>query len=98
MGLSLSEATTLLLTGKTLTWKKYKDHKAGSISLDKPEQRRLLEFLLAANSSKVAEGSETLFDGLVATWENKDHDPAKEKVGAGGKLAPLFSPLWLYLD
>ena len=59
MGTSLSEATGLLLTGKKLAWNKHKDHKAGSIALDKPEQRRLLEFLLAADSNKVASGDET---------------------------------------
>lgn len=68
MGISLAEATGLLLAGTKLAWNKYKDHKAGSITLDKPEQRRLLEFLLAADSSKVASGDETLFAGLVAVW------------------------------
>ena len=80
MGMSLGEATGLLLHGKKLAWKKYKDHKAGSITLDKPEQRRLLEFLLAADSSKVASGDEALFDGLIAAWRNSGHDPAKSKA------------------
>jgi hypothetical protein len=84
MGISLAEATGLLLAGKKLAWKKYKDHKAGSITLDKPEQRRLLEFLLAADSSKVVSGDEHLFAGLIAAWENKDYDPAKVKSEAGG--------------
>lgn len=80
MGVSLSEATTLLLTGKKLAWNKFKDHKAGSITLDKPEQRRLFEFLLACDSADVAQGSETLFEGIVKAWENKAHDPATGKV------------------
>jgi hypothetical protein len=80
MAMSLSEATALLLTGKTLAWKKYKDHKAGSITLDKAEQRRLLEFLLANDSADVAQGSETLFEGIVKAWENKSHDPATREA------------------
>lgn len=79
MGISLAEATGLLLAGRTLAWNKYKDHKSGAITLEKPEQRRLLEFLLAADSSKVAIGDEALFAGLVAAWENKDHDPANDE-------------------
>lgn len=79
MGISLSEAITLLQTGKTLTWSKYKDHKAGAITLDKPEQRRLLEFLLGRDSGDVAQGSEALFDGIIKAWENEAYDPATGK-------------------
>ena len=85
MGISLAEATGRLLAGKELAWKKFKDHKAGSITLETPERRRLLEFLLAAESSKVASGDETLFTGLVAAWENADHDPGKGKAEAASK-------------
>jgi hypothetical protein len=84
MGVSLADVTGLLLAGEKFGWNKYKDYKAGSISLDKPEERRLFEFLLAADSSKVANGDESLFSGLVAAWENKDHDPAKAKAGDSG--------------
>ena len=87
MGILLAEATGLLLAGKKLAWNKYNDHKAGSITLDKPEQRRLLEFLLAADSSKVASGDETLFADLVTAWENEDHDPAEAKAETGGKAS-----------
>lgn len=87
MGISLAQATGLLLAGKELAWNKYRDHKAGSITLDKPEQRRLLEFLLAADSSKAASGDETMFAGLVAAWENEGHDPAKTKIEADGKAS-----------
>lgn len=80
MGISLSESTKLLLTGKTLAWKKYKDHKPGSIALDKSEQRRLLEFLLSCDPADVAQGTETLFDGILKAWENKAHDPATDQV------------------
>jgi hypothetical protein len=89
MGVSIAEVTGQLLAGKKLVWNKYKDHKAGSISLDKPEQRRLLEFLLAADSGKVASGDETLFAGLVAAWENKDHDPAKAKAEVSDNTSTL---------
>lgn len=82
MGMSLSEVTTLLQMGKRLEWKKYKEHKAGSITLDKPEQRRLLEFLLGRNSADVAQGSEVLFDGIVKAWENEAYDPATSKAQA----------------
>jgi hypothetical protein len=82
MGISLIEATTLLLTGKTLAWKKYKDHKAGSITLDKSEQRRLLEFLLGRDSKDVAQGADTLFAGIVQAWESTAHDPATGKAQA----------------
>jgi hypothetical protein len=85
MSISLSEATGALLAGKELSWKKFKDHRAGSITLDKPEQRRLLEFMLSADSGKVASGDETLFAGLFAAWENRDHDPAKAKAEVKGK-------------
>ena len=76
MGISLSEATAMLLTGKTLAWNKYKDHKAGSITLDTSDKRRLLEFLLTCDSGDVAQGNEALFEGIVKAWENKGHDPA----------------------
>lgn len=87
MGISLSEATALLLTGKPLAWKKYKDHKSGSIILDKAEQRRLLEFLLARDSADVAQGSEALFEGIVKAWENKGHDPATGKAQASAEIS-----------
>jgi hypothetical protein len=87
MSVSLSEAIALLLAGKTLSWKKYKDHAAGSITLNKPEQRRLFEFLLGSDSGKVTTGDETLFAGLVAAWENKDHDPAKTKAENDTKVS-----------
>ncbi len=85
MRLSLNEATRLLLSGKQLAWSKYGTHKNGSIALDKPEQRRLLEFLLDADSSKVAEGSETLFEGLLDAWQNDDYDPGIEKSEEDGE-------------
>ncbi len=84
MGMSLREAIGLLLGGKNLAWNKYKDYKAGSLILNTPAQRRLLEFLLSADSSNVAGGDETLFAGIIAAWENKDHDPAKAKAETSG--------------
>jgi AAA domain len=85
MGISLAEATGLLLLGKKVTWNKFKNHRAGSIVLDKPEQRRLLEFLLGADSNHVASGDESLFADLVAAWENGDYDPAKATAEAVSK-------------
>lgn len=91
MAISSSEATTLLLTGKPLAWKKYKDHRAGSITLDEPEQRRLLEFLLAHDSDDVAQGAETLFEGIVQAWANTSHDPA---IGTAQAAAQISSQSW----
>ncbi len=81
MGKSFAEATGLLLAGKSLAWAKYKDYKAGSITLDKPEQRRLLEFLLVSDPDKVAAADESLFAGLFTAWQNTGHDPATTKIG-----------------
>ena len=91
MGIALTDATTLLLEGKQLAWRKYKDHKAGAITLDRPEQRRLFEFLLACDSADVAQGSETLFDGIVKAWENNSHDPA---ISIAQTVAPTNAQSW----
>ena len=82
MGISLGEATETLLTGKKLAWPKYKDHKAGSITLAKPAQRRLFEFLLSCKPGDVVQSSESLFDGVVKAWGNTEHDPATGKIEA----------------
>jgi hypothetical protein len=74
--ISLAEATTSLLTGGALSWKKFESHKAGSITLGTPGERRLLKFLLRQNSAKVAEANESLFSGLIDAWNGSD-DPAK---------------------
>lgn len=76
MSASFSEVTKQLLAGQSVAWQKFGDHKAGTIRLEKPEQRRLLEFLLSADPDKVASGDESLFAGLVAAWENNEYDPA----------------------
>jgi hypothetical protein len=47
MAVSIGDVIDTLLAGKKRTWNKYKESKAGSIKLDTPEQRRLLEFLLS---------------------------------------------------
>ena len=82
MSASFSEVTKQLLAGQSVAWQKFGDHKAGSIRLEKPEQRRLLEFLLSADTDKVASGDESLFSSLVAVWENKEHDPANVAAAA----------------
>ncbi len=76
MSLSLSEAKQQLLSGKSLSWAKYGDHKAGSVHLENAGARRLFHYLLSCNQLKVAEASETLFDDLIAAWENTAFDPA----------------------
>ncbi|WP_407116352.1 ATP-binding protein [Bradyrhizobium sp. LMG 9283] len=82
MSASFSEVTKRLLAGQSVAWQKFGDHKAGSIRLEKPEQRRLLEFLLNADPDKIASGDESLFTGLVAAWENNKHDPANVAAAA----------------
>ena len=74
MAISFSEARSRLLSGATLSWPKFGDHKAGSISLKTPAQRRVFEYLLTVDSAKLAQGSEELFDGLIASWQAKS-DP-----------------------
>lgn len=78
MAISLSEATTALLTGKELKWVKYAAYKAGNITLSTPAQRRLIEYLLEQDSKKVAQGDETLFPGIINAWNNDEHDPATD--------------------
>lgn len=88
MGVSLNEATEALLAGKKLSWPKYKDHKAGSIILDKSAQRRLFEFLLSHNPADVSQANESLFEGIVKAWESTEHDPAAGKVQAAEVATP----------
>ncbi|MGY3487896.1 hypothetical protein ACVW1C_005779 [Bradyrhizobium sp. USDA 4011] len=88
MPISLSEATAQLLKGAPLSWTKFENHKAGSLTLNTPGARRLLKFLVEQSPSKVAEANEALFPGLIAAWEATD-DPAsstatKMDVDAGG--------------
>jgi len=68
MPLSLSEAKTQLLGGAPLSWKKFENHKAGSVTLESGGQRRLLKFLLEQPPAKVAEANEQLFPGIVLAW------------------------------
>jgi hypothetical protein len=77
MSVSLAEVTATLLSGKPFAWKKSKTHAAGVVSLTEAGERRLLEYLLAADQAKVAGGDETLFAGLIAVWDNAEHDPAR---------------------
>lgn len=88
MGMSLSESTEALLTGKKLAWPKYKDHKAGSITLEQAAQRRLFEFLLSCNPGDIVQGSESLFDGVVEAWQNTEHDPAAREIESSTVTTP----------
>ncbi|QOZ23827.1 AAA family ATPase [Bradyrhizobium sp. CCBAU 51753] len=88
MPISLSEARAQLLKGTPLSWTKFENHKAGSITLNSPGARRIFKFLVEQSPSKVAEANEALFPGLIAAWEAGD-DPAsstasKTDVVAGG--------------
>ena len=45
MPITLSEAKAHLLKGTPLSWKKFENHKAGSVVLETADARRLFEFL-----------------------------------------------------
>lgn len=78
MAISFVEATRCLLGGKPLAWAAFEEHKAGSLRLDTPGQRRLFAFLLSQDRAKVARADEDLFAGLIAAWNNNDVDPAAD--------------------
>ena len=90
MGISLVEATTALLKGASLSWPKFEDHKAGSIRLDSPGQRRLCRFLLKQPAARLTAPDESFFNGLIETW-NDSADPASE-IASGG--ATPASGVW----
>lgn len=73
---SFAEVRDTLLNGKTLSWGAFGGHKRGTVKLSEPSQRRLLAYLLKQNPSKVADGNEELFPGLIAAWNDKESDPA----------------------
>lgn len=75
MPISLIEVTTCLLKGERLSWNKFKDHKAGSVTLDTPGARRLFQFLIQQKPAKVAEADQELFAEIIAAWL-ADGDPA----------------------
>ena len=78
MAISFAEATRCLLGGKLLAWAAFEEHKAGSLRLDTPGQRRLFALLLNQDRAKVARGDEDLFAKLIATWNNDGVDPAAD--------------------
>ncbi len=90
MAISFAEATQMLLSGKTMVWGKFGEHKSGSVTLDVAGHRRLFAFLLTEDAPKVAQGHEDLFAGLIAAWKKDDADPASEEVAraesAGGDV------------
>ena len=80
MAISFSEATQCLLSGKPLAWVAFDEHKAGSLKLDTPGQRRLFAFLLDQDRAKVARADEELFAKLIAAWTNDGVDPAADDI------------------
>ncbi|MGH7100642.1 MAG: AAA family ATPase, partial [Stellaceae bacterium] len=82
MSLSLYEAKQRLLSGDVLSWTKFENYGAGSVQLTTAAARRLLHYLLSCDQAKVAEANETLFDGLVAAWDNAAFDPAAANVAS----------------
>lgn len=75
MPISFSEVTTRLLSGSRLSWSASGSVRAGSITLVESRQRRLLNYLLEADPSAVADGAEELIDGMISEWLNDDSDP-----------------------
>lgn len=78
MALSLYEVKQRLLSGDQIAWTKFGDHKAGSVQLATSGARRLFQFLLTCEQTKVADAHESLFGGLVEAWERESFDPATE--------------------
>jgi len=76
MALSFYEIKQRLLSGDQLTWMKFGNHKAGSVHLASAGARRLFQFLLTCEQTKVADAHESLFDDMVAAWELESFDPA----------------------
>ena len=83
MAISFGQSTHLLLSGKKLSWSASGGARAGSITLAKPGQRRLFNYLLGVNSQEVVEGSDKLFDGLITAWRDKDSDPTPDVAITG---------------
>ena len=83
MAISFGQSTHFLLSGKQLSWSASGGVRAGSITLGKPGQRRLFNFLLEASSQEVAEGADSLFDGLIAAWKDAESDPTPDFAAAG---------------
>ena len=78
MSVSFGEATERLLSGQKLSWQKSGNAIAGSVMLVTSRQRRLFQYLLEAKSQEVAEGSDSLFDGLIAAWRDENSDPVPD--------------------
>ena len=80
MGISISfgQATESLLSGSELSWSASGAARAGSITLERPGQRRLFNYLLGADPGVVAEGADTLFSGMIAAWKDEDSDPTPD--------------------
>jgi hypothetical protein len=81
VAITLAEVVNTLLSGASLAWTKFGEHRGGSITLDTPGKRRLFAFFLKQNAARVTEGSEALFPGLIAAWKDENRDPAKDTTG-----------------
>jgi len=82
MTITRSQAITNLTNGTALTWEASGSFKGGTIHLDKPGQRRLFNFLADQNPDDVASADESLFNGLIAAWNDDESDPADQKAEA----------------
>ena len=78
MSISFGQVSERLLSGEELNWPRSGGARAGSIRLAKSGQRRLLSFLLAADSRQVSEGAGELFGGLITAWKDEGVDPMPE--------------------
>ena len=75
MSLSFTEAVETLLKGETLDWPKCQEHKPGAITLSDAPSRRLFKYLLSQPAPKLIAPDETVFSGLITSW-NRIDDPA----------------------
>ena len=90
MSISFGQATKRLLSGFELSWPASGAAHGGTVTLSTPSQRRLFSYLLDADSGDVAEGSDILFDGMIAAWKDEESDPTPEvsDMGADTRSGP----------
>jgi hypothetical protein len=87
LGISYSEVVATLLKGEPLTWSKFDDQKAGTITLETAQKRHLFKFLLGQNSSILKQPTEPVFKGLIESWVAAG-DPAHDaELGATADTA-----------
>ena len=85
MSLTFGQVSRSFLQGDEVSWNASGASRAGVVRLSEPGERRLFNFLLGSSPRSVAEGSETLFAGLISAWRDEESDPIpdlSEEAGA----------------